>query len=140
MSRAAELYILATLLVSEAGGPWWLSPSPPPQASVNASLALPRDLLLPGPLFTPPSPLILHAAHSLDHPLSESVLMKGSRIHHPKISRFGILIILRYRHLKKSKHRERPSLNSPHLPKDRICKRNSIVINLLPASFTIQGG
>ena len=47
--------------------------------------------------------------------------------------------ILSCRHLKNSKCRERLSLNFPCLPKDRSSKRNSIIINPLPSSFTNQG-
>lgn len=52
-----------------------------------------------------------------------------------KICCFGILIILSWRHLKNSKHRERIFLSSPYLPEGRSSKRNSIVLNPLPGSF-----
>ena len=58
------------------------------------------------------------------------MILKGSRIYHCKICHFGILIILIRRPLKKnSKCREKLSLNSHYLPKDRLSKRNKIVIN-----------
>lgn len=41
-----------------------------------------------------------------------------------------------FEHLKNSKFKERLSLNSPYLPKDRFSTRNSVAINLLPGSFT----
>lgn len=44
-----------------------------------------------------------------------------------------------YRHLKNSKCRERLTLNSLYLAKDRSSKGNSIVINPLPRSFINQG-
>lgn len=47
----------------------------------------------------------------------------------PKRGHFGIWTTL-------SKSRERLSLNSPSLPKDQFSKRNSIVRNPLPGSFS----
>ena len=61
--------------------------------------------------------------------------MKGSSRCHPKISHFGILILLSCRHLENSKCGERLSLNFSYLPKGRYSKRNSIVINPFPGSF-----
>ena len=50
-----------------------------------------------------------------------------------------IMIILNCRHLKSSKYREKLSLNFLYLPKGKSSKRNVIVIDLLPRSFTNQG-
>ena len=59
------------------------------------------------------------------------MILKGSRVYHCKICHVGILIILISRPLKNSKCREKLSLNSHYLPKDRLSKRNTIVINLI---------
>lgn len=64
--------------------------------------------------------------------------LKEIRICHPKIYHFGIRIILSWRHLKNSKHKERLSLNSPYLPKDRSSKNTSTVINPGQGSFINQ--
>lgn len=62
--------------------------------------------------------------------------MKGSRICHPEIHLFGVLVILSCRLLENSKCRDRLSLNS-YLPKDGSSKRGSIVMNpLLGVSST----
>ena len=65
--------------------------------------------------------------------------MKGSSRCHPKISHFGILILLSCRHLESSKCGERLSLNFSYLPKGRYSRMNSIVINPFPGSFNNQG-
>lgn len=64
---------------------------------------------------------------------------KGGRICLTKIFLYDTRILLSYRHLKNSICGERLSLNSPYQSKDRSSKRNSIVLNLLPRSFIIQG-
>ena len=58
--------------------------------------------------------------------------MKGSRTSCPEICYSDMLIILSYKHLKNSKFREKLSLNSPYLPKDRSFRKNSFVIDSLP--------
>lgn len=65
--------------------------------------------------------------------------MQGSRISLSKINCFGILINLSCRYLEISKVRNKLSLNSPYLPKDRSSKRNSIVKSFLPWSFINNG-
>ena len=59
----------------------------------------------------------------------DMMILKGSRVYHCKICHIGILIILISRPLKNSKCREKLSLNSHYLPKDRLSKRSTIVIN-----------
>lgn len=59
----------------------------------------------------------------------EGFILKGSRTWHSKICHFGTWIIFE---LKNSQCRERVSLNSSYLAKDRVSKKNSIVINPLP--------
>ena len=59
--------------------------------------------------------------------------------YHPKISLFGILMILNCRHLKNGKCSERLSLNSPYLPEDRSSKKNWVIISPLPRRFIDQG-
>ena len=66
--------------------------------------------------------------------------LKGSRICHPKICHFGIMIIFSYRLLNNNKCREKFSPNSSYLLEERFSKRNSIVTNPLPCSFTNQRG
>lgn len=48
--------------------------------------------------------------------------LKGSRICHPKICHFGIMIIFSYRHLKNNKCREKFSPNSSYLLEERFSK------------------
>lgn len=55
------------------------------------------------------------------------MILNHSKACHPEFCHFGTLIILSCRHLKISKCRDRLSLSSPQLHKD---KRNSTVINL----------
>lgn len=66
-----------------------------------------------------------------------SLVMKKCRTFYSKIHCFGILITLSSRRLN-SKYRERLSLSSLHLSKDRSSKRSSIVINPLLESFISQ--
>lgn len=63
--------------------------------------------------------------------------LKGNRTA-PKICRFSILILLKYRRLKNSKCSERFSLNSPHLPEDRASQRNSVAGKSPPQRSAIR--
>lgn len=67
-----------------------------------------------------------------------NTFVKGSEIRPSKLCLFGLRIILGWGYLKRSKCKERLSLNSLYLHKDRSSKKDSIVINSLQGSFINQ--
>lgn len=72
--------------------------------------------------------------------LSKTLRWRGSRMCHPKICYFGVVIVLSTRHMKNSKCKESLSLNSPYLPKDRFPKRSSAVVNSPPQEGLLSRG
>ena len=71
--------------------------------------------------------------------VSNRAHMKSSRIGYPKIHHLAYWLLWAVGSWKNSKCRERLSLNSPYLPKDRPSKRTSIVLDPIAGSFINKG-